>query len=185
MSLRKLLPVLLLSALALRAQGPPEPPFDQVWAQILMKNWDQATRELDRAEKGGRCKEAVCLAWRARIAEGTGDAAQALALARRAADLFGPDSGLKAGDYNEVGAILYRRGEHDPKALKLVETAFRQADSLYHGEASNIRFNLATVLKAQGRTKEAKTIMAALEAEGMLIDPGMAILGDFQRPGLE
>jgi tetratricopeptide (TPR) repeat protein len=188
MALRKLFPVLLLSAFALQAQDAPDVP-DPVSLEILMKNWDKAARELDQAEKQGRCKEAVCLALHARIAEGTGDGAQALAYARRAAALFGPNSGLKAGDYNDVGAILYRRGPRDPETLKLTETAFRQADAVYNAVvkagASNIRYNLATMLKAQGRTKEAKQIMDALEAEGMLVDPGMVILGDFQRPGLE
>lgn len=184
----KLFPVLLLSALALQAQEAPDVP-DPVSLQILMKNWDKAAQELDRAERDGRCKEAVCLALHARIAEGKGDGTQALDYARRAAALFGPESGLKVGDYNDVGAILYRRGPRDAATLKLAETAFRQADAIYNAVvkagASNIRYNLATVLKAEGRTKEAKTIMAVLEAEGLLIDPGMAILGDFQRPGLE
>jgi Flp pilus assembly protein TadD len=186
--LRKLFPLLLLSALPLQAQDAPDP-LNPVTHEILVKNWEQAARQLDKAEKEGLCKEAVCLALHARIAEGAGDGAQALAYARRAAALFGPDSGLNAADYNELGAIVYRRGNRDPETLKLAETAFRKADAIYNATlkagASNIRFNLATVLKAQGRTKEAKQIMDALEAEGMLIDPQMAILGDFQRPGLQ
>jgi len=116
------------------------------------------------------------------IADGAGDGAQAVAYARRAAALFGPESGLNARHYNELGAIFYRRGKTDRELLKLAETAFRQADSAYAGGASNIRFNLATVLRAQGRTKEAKAIMDALEADGLLIDQGMAILGEFQGP---
>jgi hypothetical protein len=108
----KLLPLLFLSAFALPAQEAPGVP-DPVSLQILMKHWDKAARELDREEKKGRCKEAVCLALHARIAEGTGDGAQALDYAHRAVALFGPESGLKAGDYNDVGAILYRRGSRD------------------------------------------------------------------------
>src|SRR5262245_42486208 len=188
MSMLKLFSVLFLSALALQAQDAPDVP-DPVSLEILMKNWDKAARELDQAEKKGLCKEAVCLALHAKIAEGAGDGTQALAYSRRAAALFGPDSGLKAGNYNDVGAILYRRGPHDAETLKLAETAFRQAEAVYNAVvkagASNIRYNLATVLKAQGKTKEAKQIMDALNAEGLLIDPGMAILGDFQRPGLQ
>jgi hypothetical protein len=183
----KLLPLLFLSASALHAQEAPGVP-DSVSLQILTKNWSKASRELDREEKKGRCKEAVCLALHARIAEGTGNGAQALDYAHRAVALFGPESGLKAGDYNDVGAILYRRGSHDRETLKLAETAFRQADALYKGGfkpgASNIRINLATVLKAEGRTEESKKIMDTLNAEGLLIDPQMAILGDFQAPGL-
>lgn len=125
MSLRQLFPVLLLSSLTLAAQAPTDP-LNPVTREIFMKNWEQAARQLDRAENEGLCKEAVCLTLRARIAEGAGDSTQALAYARRAADLFGPGSGLKAGDYNEVGAILYRRGGRDAKTLKLAETAFRQ-----------------------------------------------------------
>lgn len=183
--LRKLFFLLLFSALALQAQEPD--PLSPVTLEIFQKNWKQAAQQLDKAEKEGLCKEAVCLALRARIADGAGDGPQALSHARRAAALFGPDSGLKAADYNELGAIIYRRGNRAPETLKLAETAFRQADAIYNATikagASNIRFNLATVLKAQGRTKEAKQILEALEAEGMLIDPQMAILGDFQRPG--
>lgn len=188
MSMCKPLLVLLLSALALQAQDAPDVP-DPVSLEILMKNWDQAARELDQMEKDGRCQQAVCLALHARIAEGKGDGTLALDYARRVAALFGPESGLKAGDYNDVGAILFRRGPRDAAALKLAEMAFRQADAIYNAVikagASNIRFNLATVLKAQGKAKEAKHIMDTLNAEGMLIDPQMAILGDFQGPGVQ
>lgn len=186
LSLRKLFLLTLLPAFALQAQDASDPLL-QLSAEIFQKNWQQATQQLDKAEKAGLCKEAVCLVLRARIADGSGDAAQALAYTRRAAALFGPDSGLKAADYNELGAVAYRRANKDPETLKLAETAFRKADAIdkesARAGASNIRFNLATVLKAQGKTKEAKQIMDALEAEGILVDPGMAILGDFQRPG--
>ena len=159
---------------------------DPVSMQIRLKNYSKAARELDRAEKNGRCKEAVCLVLHARIAEGTGERTQALAYARRAAARFGPESGLKAGDYNDIGVILYRHGPHDPETLKLAETVLRQADTVYkavvHTSASNIRLNLATVLEAEGRTKESKEIMDVLNARGILIDPEMAILGDFQAP---
>jgi hypothetical protein len=180
----RLFPLLLLSAIVLHAQETPGFP-DPVSLQIQMKNWNKAARELDMAEKHGRCKEAVCLTLHARIAEGTGDRTQALAYARRAAALFSPESGLKAGDYNDIGAVLYRCGPGDPGTLKLAETAFRRADAVYKAVpcASNIRINLATVLEAEGWTKEAKEIMAALKAKGMLINPQMAILGDFQAPG--
>ena len=94
---------------------------------------------------------------------------------------------MNAGDYNDVGVILYRYGSHDPETLKPAETALRQADAVYKAVvkagASNIRLNLATVLETEGWTKEAKEIMDALNAQGMLIDPEMAILGDFQAPG--
>jgi hypothetical protein len=56
---------------------------------------------------------------------------------------------------------------------------------VFKSGASNIRINLATVLKAEGRTEEAKKLMDTLHAEGLLIDPQMAILGDFQAPGLQ
>ena len=180
----KLFPILFLSGFALQAEDKPGT-TDPVSMQIRLKNYSKAARELDRAEKNGRCKEAVCLVLHARIAEGTGDGTQALAYARRAAARFGPESGLKAGDYNDIGVILYH-GPHDPETLKLAETALRQADTVYkavvHTSASNIRLNLATVLEAEGRTKESKEIMDVLNARGILIDPEMAILGDFQAP---
>jgi len=183
-------PMLLLSSMllgtpAVQAQAPPDSlaPYP-VLKEMFEKNWESAARELGKAEKEGRCKEAVCLAIHGLIADGAGDGAQAVAYARRAAALFGPESGLNARQYNELGAIFYRRGKTDPELLKLAESAFRQADSAYAGGASNIRFNLATVLRAQGRAKEAKAIMDALEADGLLIDQGMAILGEFQRPVL-
>jgi hypothetical protein len=182
----KLFPILFLSGFALQAEDK-SGVTDPVLVQIQIKNWKKAARELGQAEKNGRCKEAVCLALHARIAEGTGDGTQALAYANRVAALFGPESGLKAGDYNDIGVILYRRGSRDPETLKLVETALRQADAIYRAlakpGASNIRFNLAIVLEAEGRTQEAKEIMDALNAGGMLIDAEMAILGDFQAPG--
>jgi len=182
---RKLFPILFLSGFALPAQDKPVI-TDPVSIQIQMKNWKKAARELDQAEKNGRCKEAVCLALHARISEGNGDGTQALAYAHRVAALFGPESGLKAGDYNDVGVILYRRGPRDPETLKLAERALRQADAVHStaakAGASNIRFNLATVLEAEGRTKEAKEIKDALNAGGILIDPQMEILGDFQGP---
>jgi hypothetical protein len=182
----KLFPIFSLSCFALQAEDKSSVK-DPVSVQIQIKNWKKAARELDQAEKNGRCKEAVCLALHARIAEGTGDGTQALAYANRAAALFGPESGLKAGDYNDIGVILYHRGSHDPETLKLVEKALRQADAIYGAlakpGASNIRFNLAIVLEAEGRTKDAKEIMEALNARGMLIDPEMAILGDFQALG--
>jgi hypothetical protein len=182
-SVLKLFPLLFLSAFALRAQDALSVP-DPVSLQIQMKNWKKAAQELDRAEKDMRCREAVCLALHARIAEGTGNRAQALDYARRAAALFSPESGLKAGDYNDIGAILYRCGPGDPGTLKLAETAFRQADAIYKAVpgAANIRVNLATVLEAEGWTKEAKEIMDAFKVKGMLIDPQMAILGDLQMP---
>ncbi|HKI03809.1 MAG TPA: hypothetical protein VKK31_17645 [Thermoanaerobaculia bacterium] len=175
---------LLLGTLPAQAQVVVQDPLSPVWQEVAMKDWDSAARKLEKAEKQGLCKEAVCLTIHGLIAEGTGDGAQAVAYARRAAALFGPDSGLNAGNYNALGASFYQRSKSDPELLKLAETAFRQADSVYDGGASNIRFNLATVLRAQGRAKEAKAIMDALEADGLLINPGMAILGDFQRPEL-
>lgn len=159
-------------------------PLAPVWNEVVTKDWDSAARKLEKAEKKGLCKEAVCLTIHGLIAEGSGDGAQAVAYARRAAALFGPESGLNAGNCNALGVIFYRGSKSDRELLKLAETAFRQADSAYAGGASNIRFNLATVLREQGRAKEAKAIMDALEADGLLIDPGMAILGDFQRPEL-
>jgi hypothetical protein len=180
----KFSPLLFLSALALYAQNASST-LDLVLQQIQMKDWKKAARELDRTEQNGRCKESVCLVLHARIAEGTGDRAQALDYARRAATLFDASSGLKADDYNHIGAILYRCGSNDPETLNLAEKAFRQADVLYQAvpRASNIRINLAITLEAMGRAKEARAIMDALKI-GMLIDPGMAILGDFQAPGV-
>src|SRR5262245_47038250 len=96
--LRKLFLLTLLSTFALQAQDAPDPLKD-VTFEIFKKNWTQATQQLDKAEKEGLCKEAVCLVLRARIADGSGDGTQALAYARRTAALFGPDSGLKAADY--------------------------------------------------------------------------------------
>lgn len=159
--------------------------LSRVSTEIFEKDWEGAKRELDRAEKKGLCKEAKCLSLRAKISHGAGEGAQALEYARRALALSGPNSGLGARDLNELGAILYWRSQHNREVLKLAETAFRQADAAASTRTvSNIRFNLAVVLRDLDQHQEAKKIMAELEAAGMLIDPGMAILGDFQGVGL-
>ena len=62
-------------------------PLARVWTEIFEKDWEGAARELDRAEKKGLCKEAKCLCLRAKISDGAGDGAQALASARRALTL--------------------------------------------------------------------------------------------------
>lgn len=173
-----LTPFLLLGAATVWAQ--PQDPLNPFWTEVRAKNWANAAQQLETAEKEGFCKEAVCLALHAILSDRSGEGPQAVAYARRAAAMFGPDSGLNAGHCNDLGVIFYQRAKGDRELLKLAEAAFRQASSAYKGDASNIRFNLAKTLEALGRGKEAKAIMTALEKEGLLISPGMAILGDFQ-----
>ena len=65
----------------------------------------------------------------------------------------------------------------------MAEVAFRRAAVTYTGHASNIIFNLATVLAELGNKDEAKKLMEKMEAEGgILIDVSMEILGDLKLP---
>ncbi|HEX3555517.1 MAG TPA: hypothetical protein VIA62_20025 [Thermoanaerobaculia bacterium] len=180
----KLLLVLLLlvGAAAAQAQSVKATPLTKVWFAIHTGRWEDASRELARAEKAGACKGEVCTVAKALIADGAGNGAQAVELARQAV-AAGQDSGLKAEEYNDLGVLLYRRAEGKQEVLELAEKTLRRAGSLYTGGASNIRFNLAKVLEKLGHKDEAQAIMKQLEADGILIYPGMAILGDFQRPG--
>ncbi|HEX4961221.1 MAG TPA: hypothetical protein VF173_10320 [Thermoanaerobaculia bacterium] len=179
-TLPKLLPflLLLLSAAAAPAQERMSP-----WIKVDMamraKKWENASRALAEVEKAGACKGTACIAAHALIADGTGDSEQAVTYARQA--LAPQDTGLDAKQYNDLGALLVRRAEGKRELLQLAETALRHADSTYKGEASNIRFNLAKVLEKLGRKAEAQAIVKKLDADGILIDPGMAVLGDFER----
>jgi hypothetical protein len=178
----KLIPflvLLLFGCVAAHAQD--KDPLVKVWSEIFAKRWENAARELAKVEKGGGCKVAVCLATHAIISNGAGAGPEAVEYARQAL-AAGQNSGLKANQYNDLGALLYRRAEGKRELLQLAETTLRHADSIYTGGASNIRFNLAKVLQKLGHKDQAQKIMKALEADGLLIDPGMAILGDFQRP---
>ena len=178
----KLLPfLLLLLAAAAQAQDARDP-LAKVWGRIRGQEWEEAARDLASAEKAGVCKGAACIAAHALIADGTGAGAQAVEFARQAT-AAGQDSGLGARQYNDLGALLYRRAEGKQELLELAEKTLRRADSLYTGGASNIRFNLAKVLEKLGRKDQAQAILKQLEADGILVNPGMAILGDFQRPG--
>jgi tetratricopeptide (TPR) repeat protein len=168
-------------AATVQAQAQPmEGPLAEARTHIVMKDWEKATREVAKAEKKGLCKGAYCLALRATIAERSGDGAKALEQARQAVPLFGPESGLDANLYNELGVIFYRQAKGNKELLQLAEKALRNAEAAYTRDASNIRFNLSEVLAALGRKSEAKAIMDKLEAEGILIDPQMSVLGNFQ-----
>jgi tetratricopeptide (TPR) repeat protein len=179
----KLLPflLLLLGAAAVQAQEGRDQ-WIRIRGEIRGKKWENAARDLAEVEKSGACKGASCIAAHALIADGTGDGAQAVEYARQAT-AAGQDSGLDAFQYNDLGALLYRRAEGRQELLKLAEATFRRADSIYTGGASNIRFNLAKVLEKLGHKDQAQEILKKLDADGLLIDPGTAILGDFQRPG--
>jgi Flp pilus assembly protein TadD len=167
-----------LSGVAVHAQE--SGPLAEAQSQIIMKDFERASRAVDKAEKDGLCMGARCFALRAVIAERSGDSAKALEQARQAASLFGPDSGLDAKLYNELGVTFYRLAKGNKELLQLAEKALRNAAAINTRESSNIPFNLSKVLEAQGRKAEAKAIMDKLQAEGMLIDPHMAVLGDFQ-----
>lgn len=157
-----------------------EGPLADAWASMTMKDWEGAARNVTKAEKQGLCKGAYCLALRATIAERSGDSAKALEQARQAVPLFGPESGLDASLYNELGVIFYRGAKGDKEMLQVAEKALRNAAAINTRESSNIPFNLSKVLEAMGRKADAKAIMSKLQAEGILIDPQMSVLGDFQ-----
>ncbi len=154
----------------------------KVHFEIRQKNWENASRVLANLEKTGGCKPAVCLVVHALISDGTGAGPQAVEFARQAL-AAGQDSGLDAAYLNDLGVLFCRRAEGKRELLLLAETTLRHADSKYTGGASNIRYNLAKVLQKLGQTGKAKEIMKKLEAEGLLINPGMAILGDFKGVG--
>jgi tetratricopeptide (TPR) repeat protein len=180
----KLLLVLLLAPLGTGAGTAQEVRDSLAKVQFLIhqKNWENASKVLANLEKTGGCKPAVCLATHALISDGTGAGAEALDYARQAL-AAGQDSGLNAAQSNDLGVVLCRRAEGKRELLQLAEKTLRHADSIYKGGASNIRFNLAKVLQKLGQTGQAKEIMKKLDAEGILIDPGMAILGDFKGTG--
>jgi|GEM_PF-2690662 len=156
--------------------------LSKVYFLIRQKNWETAEQVLGNLEKEGRCKPAVCLAVHATIADGAGAGPKALDYGRQAL-AAGPDSGLNAAQSNDLAVVLYHRAEGKREVLQLAEKTLRHADSIYKGGASNIRFNLAKVLQKLGQAGQAKEIMKTLDAEGILIDPGMAILGDFKGTG--
>lgn len=177
-----LLILCMLSGVAVHAQKW-DNPLAEAQSQILMQDFERAGKAIDKAEKQGLCKGARCLALRAIVAEKSGSGAKALELARQAAPLFGLDSDLDAGLYNELGVIFYRQAKGNMELLQIAEKAFRNAAVINTRESSNIPFNLSKVLEAQGRKAEAKAIMDKLQAEGILIDPQMSVLGDFQGAG--
>ncbi|HSS49913.1 MAG TPA: hypothetical protein VLX28_13335, partial [Thermoanaerobaculia bacterium] len=113
--------------------------------EIHQKNWENASRVLANLERTGGCKPAVCLATHALISDGTGAGPEALEYARQAV-AAGPDSGLDAAHYNDLGVLFCRRSEGKRELLQLAEKTLRHADSIDTSGASNIRFNLAKVL---------------------------------------
>src|SRR3954451_8812412 len=104
----KLLPflLLLLGAAVASAQDVKAPPLAKVWFAIHTGKWEDAARNLASAQKAGACKGEVCTVAQALIADGTGNGAQAVELARQAV-AAGQDSGLHAEQYNDLGALLY------------------------------------------------------------------------------
>lgn len=180
----KLLLVLLLPLLGTAAGKAQEvkDSLAKVHFEIRQKNWENASRVLANLEKTGGCKPAACLVVHALIADGTGAGPQAVDFARQAL-AAGQGSGLDVAYLNDLGVLLCRRAEGKRELLQLAETTLRHADSIYTGGASNIRYNLAKVLQKLGQNGQAKEIMKKLEAEGLLINPGMAILGDFKGVG--
>ncbi len=184
LTISKLIPflVLLLSGSGAAHAQDAKDTLAKVQAEIFVKHWENAALELAKVETAGGCKVAVCLATHAVISDGAGAGPEAVEYTRKAL-AAGQDSGLNAQQDNDLGALLYRRAEGKRELLELAETTLRHADSIYTGGASNIRFNLAKVLQKLGRKDQAQKIMKALDSDGLLIDPSMAILGDFQRPG--
>jgi hypothetical protein len=151
---------------------------------IRVKKWEEANQQLLKMEKAGQCDGSNCLAARVLILNGQGKVQEAQESARQAAEKLGEGQALSAWRYNELGALLHKRAAGKPEGLRLAESAFRRAAAIYKGRASNIRFNLATVLKELGSNEEAKRLMDELEAEGgVLVDSSMSILGNYQGPG--
>ena len=184
----RVLSALILSwyALALIASGEVDDPIAKLEVLIRSKKWNEATKSLATLEKEGRCAGATCLVAHALIAVGQEKAEEAATYARQAAEGLGKEPALSAWLSNELGAVLYRRADGRKEILQLAETALRHAQSVYRGRASNIRVNLATALTALGHRDEAKRIVDALESEGgVVVDPKMAILGDFSGPEKE
>jgi hypothetical protein len=150
---------------------------------IRGKKWEEANQQLSKMEKTGQCEGSNCLAARALILNGQGKVQEAQESARQAAEKLGEGPALSAWRCNELGVLLFRRAAGKPEGLRLAESTFRRAAASYKGRASNIRFNLATVLRELGSGEEAKRLMDELEVEGgVLVDGSMSILGDYQGP---
>ena len=160
-----------------------ETPLETMRRLVTWRQWEKASKLLEKVEKQGLCRGAVCLAGRALLADGRGEVEEAGRLARQAAKQFGGEHELSAWELNELGVLLYRAAAGEAATLGEAESAFRLARDGDDGSASNIRFNLAIVLQALGRVQEGKTMMAQVEADGLVIQPGMSILADFQMPG--
>lgn len=158
-----------------------EPISQLVW-DIRKGEWAEAEKVLERLEKPGACPASICAAARALIEAGNKEPEKAIADALRLA--AGPAAAAPRSDWllNEVGVLLYRSANGDRSRLGAAVALLRQAQAAHGDPSVNVRFNLARALEALGETEEARRIDAECDAEGMLIDPGFTLLGDFAGP---
>ena len=167
------------------ASSEPEDLLETMRRSVRWRQWERANKGLAKVERERLCHGAVCLAARAIITAGQGEVNKAGQLARQAVKLFEENHGLSAWELNELGVLLYRTASGKEEVLNEAESAFRHAQAVYSGEASNIRYNLATLLRDLGREEEGNEMMEQLESSGLLIQPGMSILAEFHPPGRE
>jgi len=152
---------------------------------LRSKQWEEASKQIAKMEKAGLCGGAVCLAGEALVLNGRRKAAEAQETARRAVEKLDDGQPMSAWRYNELGVLLYRGAATNREDVKRAELALRRAAAVYQGHASNIKFNLAAVLGELGNREESKKLSAEIEADGgILVDEGMAIVGDYKGLGM-
>jgi hypothetical protein len=154
--------------------------------RLRSKQWEEASKQIAKMEKAGLCGGAVCLAGEALVLNGRRKAAEAQETARRAVEKLDDGPPMSAWRYNELGVLLYRGAASNREDVQRAELALRRAADAYQGHASNIKFNLATVLGELGNREESKKLLAEIEADGgILVDGGMSIVGDYKGPGMK
>lgn len=146
---------------------------------VARHKYDEAIKRLEERAKNGECRGAVCDANLAIALSKVQQTDRALEHAQEAIDKIAEEPLLSAWEANEIGILLFRAPKRTKSQLRAAVKAFRFARVHYKGRGSNIVFNLKETLQALGEKSEASALQRELDAR-FVIDPRVAILGDFQ-----
>ena len=179
--------ILISAALCAAAQpAPPRPvdPYDGERMLVARRQYDEAIKRLEERMKSGECRGAVCDTLLAIAHSKVQKPGRAAEHAEKAVETIADEPLLKDWEANDLGVILFRAPQRTKSQLSAAAKAFRFARVHYKGRGSNIVFNLKETLQALGEQSEASALQRELDARFM-IDPRLAILGDFQGVTIE
>ena len=165
---------------------PPQPPdpFQPERRLVSERKYEQAIARLEERTKSGECRGAVCDALLAIALSKAQKSDRAAEHAEKAVEMIADEPLLEDSQANDIGVILFRAPKRTKSQLSAAAKAFRFARVHYRGRGSNIVFNLKETLQALGEQPEANALQREIDAR-FVIDPHVAILGDFQGVSIE